>query len=714
MRYWPLLLLSVAAVSLFVALLTEQFWTLSPLPPPDRTDTDVWDDSSVWTAFEDARKSQQRSEEYIRAATLLQNGDYDAAKAVLAECTEAACQYLSGEMSITGSGEPRNLTKAMEAFTAAAEAGDANSQFALGALLPNMVEGKAAELRRREALSVLYLYAASLAGHPGALMAMGYRHSQGYGVPKSCGTAALNYLEVARKVARVYSSGMPQAIELVRLGVDSSRDKKTMSSSEVHVFAEIAASGNPTVAAAVGKRYLIGTDGFRQNYKQAEHFLRIAADQNNAEALALLGYMHSLGVGVEKNIDIAHTYFAAAAQQNDSSGLNGLGYIYFYGAPRQEVNHAQAFKLFNESAFRGSADGMFNVASLYLTGVGTDKSLHRAVLWFTEAIDRGHTPAAYALSVMYLNGIGVPNRQGVGNCKTAVELLKRVCERGSWAARQLQEAYDKQASAPDRAAWMLLRLAEAGHEVAQSNLAHMLDAGISHLLFDEEGPSDTRERVRGREKIYAQRLYSMSADQGNPQAELRLGDYAYYGWGLHMKDGSNSEEIDLDLESEEEMLAAMDDAEHEPVPQECDVDLAISHYRHAASLKITGEWMQPFAARASFNLGYLHQFGIGVPYDVALATRHYKHALEADPGGVHAPVTIMLLLLRLQAAILEKANIENLLPSLLEDTRTHLLVLNMLTLAVGLGLRRYLRHRRQVAQALRPGTPSAGGHLHEE
>ncbi len=35
-----------------------------------------------------------------------------------------------------------------------------------------------------KALAVLYLYAASTAGHPGALMAMGYRHLHGYGVPQ--------------------------------------------------------------------------------------------------------------------------------------------------------------------------------------------------------------------------------------------------------------------------------------------------------------------------------------------------------------------------------------------------------------------------------------------------------------------------------------------------------------------------------------------------
>lgn len=51
----------------------------------------------------------------------------------------------------------------------------------------------------------------------------------------------------------------------------------------------------------------------------------------------------------------------------------------------------------------GSADGMFNLASVYLTGVGVEQSFQKAVLWYTQALDRGHTPAAYSLAIMHLN-----------------------------------------------------------------------------------------------------------------------------------------------------------------------------------------------------------------------------------------------------------------------------------------------------------------------
>ena len=36
---------------------------------------------------------------------------------------------------------------------------------------------------------------------------------------KACTTAALNYIDVAKGIASIYSSGMPQAVELLRLHI---------------------------------------------------------------------------------------------------------------------------------------------------------------------------------------------------------------------------------------------------------------------------------------------------------------------------------------------------------------------------------------------------------------------------------------------------------------------------------------------------------------
>jgi TPR repeat protein len=77
-----------------------------------------------------------------------------------------------------------------------------------------------------------------------------------------------------------------------------------------------------------------------------------------------------------------------------------LGYIAF-----RHGDVVSAFKSFNASAHAGSADGMFNLAALYFTGTGAPQSFIHAFLYFTQALNQGHTPAGYALALMHLNGV---------------------------------------------------------------------------------------------------------------------------------------------------------------------------------------------------------------------------------------------------------------------------------------------------------------------
>jgi TPR repeat protein len=593
------------------------------------------------------------------------------------EPTRAACRTVLGEAHLVGAGMPRNLSEALRLFQEAADEGDPDAQYNLGVLFAAMHE-QGADLRQREALAVLHLYAASTAGHPGALMAMGYRHMHGYGVPKACTTAALNYIEVAKKIASVYSAGMPQAVELIRLNLHQ-KDRKVISSSEMNLFVQIATSGDTTVAAAIGKRYLLGIEGFRQDYRKAKHYLRLAANRNHPGALSLLGYMYCLGLGTSKNLDSAYSFFVSASAQNDPLGHNGLGFIYFKGTTAQARNLRLAFRHFNESAHGGSSDGMFNLASMYLTGTGTEQSFQRAVLWYTQALDRGHTPAAYSLAVMHLNGIGT-----VRDCDIAVNLLKKVCERGEWVSGKLVDAYEFGDKQPDRASLLFLKLAEAGHEVAQMNVAHLLDSGQSVLLYPGSltAEQSQTEESRQHNRIVAQRFYEMSAEQGSASSELRLGDYAFYGWGISA--GFGDDEAEGSGASEEDGALPSVFTSNEPelklLTQMVDYEASLARYRKTAEMTVTGEWMQAFVARGSFNLGFMHQFGLGVAQDLHLAKRHYHRCREVDPGGVHAPITLVLLLLGCHMQFVRLPPAEELFERLAEDLRVHVLVLHFVAI----------------------------------
>ncbi|CAK0800201.1 unnamed protein product [Prorocentrum cordatum] len=622
----------------------------------------------------------------------------------------AACRTMLGEMHLVGAGVAQNLTEATLLFQAAAEAGDADAQFNLG-LLHSTAHAEGDDVYRQEALAVLYMYAASTAGHPGALMAMGYRHQHGYGVPKACTTAARNYIDLAKKVASIYSAGMPQAVELIRLNLNS-KDHQTISPSERMFFVQLASNGDLNVAYAIGKRWLLGIEGFGQDYEKAKQYLTLAANGNHPGAQGLLGYMHCLGLGMPRNLNVAYGYFVSASLQGDPLGHNGLGYIYFRGTGIQARNYNLAFRHFNESAVAGSSDGMFNLAGMYLTGTGTSQSFHMAVMFYTQALDRGHTPAAYSLAIMHLNGIGAPR-----SCDIAVKLLKTVCDRGTWITNKLADAYELGETKPDRAALLFLKLAEAGHEVAQMNAAHLFDAGRSSIFFPGNASAeDARftEETRQHSRILAQRYYEMSAEQGSASSQLRLGDYAFYGWGVTAS--FKAEDDDEDADSNDGILSMQANTEVQIRPQAVDYEASLARYRKTAEMTVTGMWMQGFVARGHFNMGFMHQFGLGVPQDLQTAKMYYHRSREVDPGATHAPVTMVLMLLGWHMIFLRLPTWPTLAERLLADVRVHKLALHLAALVVlAAGSAHFSRARRRARPARRsrqdaaPAAPARGG-----
>ncbi|KAF4753284.1 Sel-1 suppressor of lin-12-like, partial [Perkinsus olseni] len=491
------------------------------------------------------------------------------------------------------------------------------------------------------------------------------------------------------------------AVELVRLNLQGvlageTGTKKGLSPNEISLFKQLAYGGDVNIASAVGKRYLLGVEGFQQSYSEAKKFLELGASQSHGQSQALLGYMYCLGLGVEADVGRARAFFSAAADQGDALGLNGLGYLNF-----EAREYDDAFSNFNKSAIKGSADGMFNLASLYLTGTGTVQSFPTAFMWYAQALERGHTPAAYALAIMHLNGVG----KLYMDCQMAVKLLKEVVERGDWVTDTLDAAYAQKAVDSRASALSFLQLAEAGHEVSQSNLAHLLDRDHIKLF-----PSDASEKYDSPDqdghgvfspkteslslirllspleipnasgRVLAQRFYEMSADQGSPSSELRLGDFAYYGWGIgvELADTMKESETLTELRDDErEVTKRLQTAEIRYYKQESpDYASALSHYKRTADTQVIAEWMQPFIGQARFDVGFMYQWGLGgVPMDLSLAAKHYEKCLEVHPSSGGTVVSIMRVVLKLQEWYLSLPARGELTISLIADRRLRLIAI---------------------------------------
>ncbi|XP_030878597.1 protein sel-1 homolog 1-like, partial [Leptonychotes weddellii] len=331
----------------------------------------------------------------------------------------------------------------------------------------------------------------------------------------------------------------------------------------------------------LGQLHLHGGRGVEQNHQRAFDYFNLAANAGNSHAMAFLGKMYSEGSDiVPQSNETALHYFKKAADMGNPVGQSGLGMAYLYGRGVQ-VNYDLALKYFQKAAEQGWVDGQLQLGSMYYNGIGVKRDYKQALKYFNLASQGGHILAFYNLAQMHASGTGV-----MRSCHTAVELFKNVCERGRWSER-LMMAYNSYKDGDYNAAVIqYLLLAEQGYEVAQSNAAFILDQREATIV----GENETYPR--------ALLHWNRAASQGYTVARIKLGDYHFYGFGT-----------DVDYET------------------------AFIHYRLASE--------QQHSAQAMFNLGYMHEKGLGIKQDIHLAKRFYDMAAEASPDA-QVPVFLAL------------------------------------------------------------------------
>jgi SEL1 protein len=120
-----------------------------------------------------------------------------------------------------------------------------------------------------------------------------------------------------------------------------------------------------------------------------------------------------------------------------------------------------------------------------------DGQYEKATGLFEVAVRNGSPfEAYYYLGIMHaaqVNNAALPDHVRQGACAAAVSSLKIVAERGCWEDNFVQEAEEAWASGTEHGKDLALIkwaiAAERGYEVAQNNLAFVLDQGLSIFLL---------------------------------------------------------------------------------------------------------------------------------------------------------------------------------------------------------------------------------------
>ncbi|KAG5642119.1 hypothetical protein DXG03_003590 [Asterophora parasitica] len=323
-----------------------------------------------------------------------------------------------------------------------------------------------------------------------------------------------------------------------------------------------------------------------------------------AASAGYLGRMYLRGEGVNPDPALAKMWFERGAEHGDRECQNGLGILYRDGLiPSIKADVKKALKYFAVAAEQELAEAHVNLGK-YHFGRG---EMAQATKYFETAVHCGSPLEAY----YYLGEIahaqaqtaGMPPHVASSSCSMAVSFYKLVVERGSWDENLLRDA---------EIAWMstsehgketaILRwwiAAERGSEIAQNNLAYVLDQDKSILRLTRFSPmTASNDTAR-----LALTQWTRAAAQRNVDALVKVGDYYYHGLGVSEGDEATR------------------------------LEKAARYYQSAADTQMS--------ALAMWNLGWMYENGVGVPQDFHLAKRQYDLALETN-AEAYLPVMLSL------------------------------------------------------------------------
>lgn len=435
-----------------------------------------------------------------------------------------------------------------------------------------------------QAKAILNWTFGALGGSVLANMALGYRYSRGITVAKSCPKAREHYQLVARVVIEdlTYAGGnAKQMLPINQLSMANLDESGIIDTDMLNYWELLFNQGNNEAGYKLADLYL--TRGYEPDFRKAADILRQLSSLM-PQAAARLGRLFIDGRGVGgKDYNLAYKYLKQAKDQKDPMGMTFYGILFQDGYWVDRTSKLEIFKLFQDAAKNANPEAQYRVGLSYLTGYGTPIDVNQAVKYLQLSAQNRNIRAIYKLGELHHEGKRVPS-----NCEMAMEMYKNVAERGSWA-RFFMQAGNQYKNEHFQSAYMLYSvLAELGYSTAQTNVAELLE---NHEI-----------NINGESAIYPRALMHLqrAAEQGNYPARLKVGDYTYYGNGI-----------------------------------EADPSKAAYHYRIAAE--------EGSQAQAFFNLGWMHQHGIGLEKDKPLAKRYYDNAMAVHPDDAMIPCSLALL-----------------------------------------------------------------------
>lgn len=266
-----------------------------------------------------------------------------------------------------------------------------------------------------------WLHRAAAAGSPGAHFEIGLAYQQGWGLPQDDAEAYRWFLRAALAGYGSAMAAVSRALETGAGVAHNADDSLRWADRAVE-----AGVRSRRMLIRVAQAYAAG-EVVPQNIAKAIHWLELSADQNDSDAMILLGRLLMLNRSASAEAAVA--WFRRAEQLGDPDALMALGRAYAsgFGVPLSE---RKAFEYFHRASHLGSINGVREVGHAYAIGFGVQKNPTVALDWYLRAAERGDTKAMLTLNYFYDTGFGVaPNKAA------AIAWLRRSADGGNPGAQ---------------------------------------------------------------------------------------------------------------------------------------------------------------------------------------------------------------------------------------------------------------------------------------
>ncbi|OQV05931.1 Sel1 repeat-containing protein [Cladophialophora immunda] len=567
--------------------------------------------------------------------------------------------FLLAEMNFYGNfSHPRDLERAKYWYHRLADLdGNSTAQYMLGLMYGTGIGG----LERDQAKALLYHTFAAEQENIKSEMTLAYRYHAGIGCSRSCDKAVSYYKRVADKAMSYWQSGPPGGHSFVRnsyrwvevdggiygegasvssSGPNAPRDGVTAAHIDyvLDYLDTKERQGDLNAIITLGKHYYEAPRGYKRNFRKAQRqFMKVARvywtkdgkvspkapkgiERVAGKAAAYIGRMLLRGEGMEQNFEKAQTWFKRGIALGDSFAQYHMGLMYRDGLGVSQ-NGARA-----GSYLKAAAEQSLPLAQSALGVLFLDQGdIETAGRYFELAAGAGVMESFYYLAELTNQGVGRER-----NCGLAAAYYKVVAERAEVLHSSFVEANSAYERGDfERAYIASVMAAEQGYENAQANVAYLLDHKTSVISLPNLGiplvstikPSSKKSKLLN-DQLLALAYFTRSAKQANVDSLIKMGDYY-----LSLSSPTNAALTLFPTEDNAEAKTNLEKA------TTCYTTAAETHH----------------SAQALWNLGWMHENGIGsVTQDFHMAKRYYDLALEMNQEA-YLPVTLALAKLRLRS-----------------------------------------------------------------